>query len=253
VDAEYGRMYEELYRRHWWFRARERILRGVIDGLHLPHNADILDVGCGNGLFFEALGRYGRVRGIEVDRSLVPPDSPYRDRIDTAPLGEPCYAGMQFDLITALDCIEHIEDDRKAVEDMVGMLRPGGKLLITVPASMMLWDHHDVINQHFRRYTAGSLRQLLAGRGRLLDVRYLFHALFLPKLAVKTFNQWFHRDAIQHGMPATFVSKAMETACLLEHYALKPLRVPFGTSLIAVLENPRSVASEPQGGSSRPC
>jgi SAM-dependent methyltransferase len=236
MDSAYGCIYEDLYRRHWWFRARERILVSVLKRLALPQPADILDVGCGNGLFFDELARFGSVRGIEVDRSLVPPDSRYRDRMFDRPLGDPQYAAMQFDLITALDVIEHIEDDGQAVADMLSMLRPGGKLVVTVPASMSLWDHHDVINMHYRRYTAESLRRLLTSRGRVLELRHLFHALFLPKFAVRKFNQFFHRDAIQHGMPAAPVNRFMELACLFEYNALKGLCVPFGTSLLAVVE-----------------
>ena len=151
MDSEYGQIYEDLYRRHWWFRVREAILLDVIRRLGVRYPADILDVGCGNGLFFEGLSEFGNVVGIEIDRSLIPSDSRYRDRIFNQPLGAPEYSGMRFDLITALDVIEHIQDDHRAVEDMLSMLRPGGRLVITVPASMLLWDRHDVINHNSKR------------------------------------------------------------------------------------------------------
>lgn len=236
MDAEYGQIYEDLYVRHWWFRAREAILVGVISALDLPRSACILDVGCGNGLLFEQLGRFGFVQGVEVDRSLIPRDSRHRDRIFDKPLGDPLYDGMQFDLITALDVVEHIEDDRHAIEAMLKMLRPGGTLVMTVPASMMLWDRHDVINKHYRRYTARSLRSLMAGKGHIRELRYLFHALFFPKLAVKKLNEWMHLDAVQHAIPPASVNRIMEVFCRLEYAALRPFRLPFGTSLLAVVE-----------------
>ena len=236
MDSEYGQIYEELYRRHWWFRVREAILVDVIRRLHLKHPSDILDVGCGNGLFFERLSEFGSVVGIEIDRSLIPSDSRYRDRIFDQPLGAPQYSGMRFDLITALDVIEHIEDDHRAVEDMLSMLRPGGRLVITVPASMLLWDRHDVINQHYRRYTRHTLLALLRDKARVVELRHLFHALFIPKLAVKTFNRSFRADAAQHAIPAAAINGMMETLCGLEYRALRSLHVPFGTSLLAVVE-----------------
>jgi len=239
MDTEYGQIYEELYHRHWWFRVREGILVDVIRCLDLPRPAEILDVGCGNGLFFGKLGLFGTVRGIEIDGSLIPSDSAYRDRIFDKPLGDPQYSAFRFDLITALDVIEHIEDDHRAVSDMLAMLRPGGKLVITVPASMKLWDRHDEINRHYRRYTYDTLRTLLAGKGDLLELRHLFHALFLPKLAVRTFNRSFQGDAAQHAIPAAWINRGMETACWLEYRALRVLRIPFGTSLLAVLEKPK--------------
>lgn len=238
MDAEYGQIYEDLYRRHWWFRVRERILVDVIRAHKLPPAAEILDVGCGNGLFFDKLGMFGNVNGIEVDGDLIPRDSAHRDRIFDKPLGAPQYAALRFDLITALDVIEHIEDDHRAVDDMLAMLRPGGKLVITVPASMKLWDRHDVINRHYRRYTYDTLRALLAGKGEILDLRHLFHALFLPKLAVAAFNRSFKCEAPQHSIPAAAINRIMESVGWLEYRTLRPLRIPFGTSLLAVLQAP---------------
>jgi hypothetical protein len=134
--------------------------------------------------------------------------------------------------------IEHIEDDHRAVDDMLAMLRPGGKLVITVPASMKLWDRHDVINRHYRRYTYDTLRALLAGRGKILDLRHLFHALFLPKLAVAALNRSFKCEAAQHSIPAASINRIMESVGWLEYRTLRPLRIPFGTSLLAVLQAP---------------
>ena len=236
MDSEYGQVYEDLYHRHWWFRVRERILLDVISGLRLVTPAEILDVGCGHGLFFEKLGAYGHVQGIEVDSSLIPLGSRYRDRIYDQPLGSPLYADMRFNLITALDVIEHIEDDDLAVNAMLEMLHPRGKLVVTVPASMMLWDRHDVINQHYRRYSKQTLAALFEGKARILELRHLFHALFIPKLAVKTLNRSFQADAPQHVIPGNVINRMMEAACGLEYWALGPLRIPFGTSLLAVVE-----------------
>ena len=240
MDSEYGQIYEDLYHRHWWFRVRESILMDVIRHLQLPASAEILDVGCGNGLFFEQLGLFGTVRGIEVDGSLIPDGAPHRHRIYDKPLGDPIYEPLRFDLITALDVIEHIEDDQAAVDAMLAMLRPGGKLVITVPASMMLWDRHDEINRHYRRYSAAGLRALVDGKGRLLDLRHLFHALVFPKLAFRTFNRFLHGDAPQHAIPAAPINAALKVAGWLEYRVLRPLRIPFGTSLLAVVEKPSS-------------
>jgi SAM-dependent methyltransferase len=240
MDKQYGALYEDLYRRHWWFRAREAILVEVIGTLRLPKPATILDVGCGNGLFFEQLEQFGDVCGIEIDNSLVPPGSRYRHRISDKPLGHPEYPLQAYDLITALDVVEHIRDDEAAVAAMLAMLRPGGTLVMTVPASMLLWDRHDEINQHFRRYSRQSLAALLRGKAKVLRMEYLFHLLFLPKMLVKIRNSVLGGSTAQHGVPSPAVNRWMEAACLADYRFLRPLRVPFGTSLLAVVQKSAS-------------
>jgi 2-polyprenyl-3-methyl-5-hydroxy-6-metoxy-1,4-benzoquinol methylase len=229
-------VYEDLYRRHWWFQSRERILLDVIRSLELTSPSAILDIGCGNGLFFPRLQEFGDVRGIEIDESLIPADSPYRRQIFTQPLGAACYRDLRFDLITALDVVEHIEDERQALKAMWDLLRPGGRLVITVPALTRLWDYHDELNRHYRRYSATSLRNVLPGGLRILDLRYLYHALCLPKIVLKTLNLGLSRKRAQHGIPPAAIGWVLKTACVWEYRLLRWLRLPFGTSLLLVAE-----------------
>ena len=135
MDKAYSEEYEDLYRRHWWWRSREAMVLSVIRSLGFRLPIEILDVGCGNGLFFSRLSEFGRVRGIEVDRSLITDDCPYRDRIHTKPLGDPQYRGWRFDLITALDVIEHIEDDRAELERVGERLSDTGCIVDANPAA----------------------------------------------------------------------------------------------------------------------
>src|SRR5262245_24938681 len=213
MDREYAAGYARLYREHWWWRAREAIVVDTLRGLPLPPGAAILDVGCGDALSFEALSAFGEARGIEVDEALLDPAGPHRGRIATRPLGDPLYDGpaWRFDLITALDVVEHIDDDRAAVAAMAALLRPGGHLVVTVPAFALLCIKHDVINHHRRRYTAAGLRRLLDGEGlEVLRLRYLFRGLFAPKLAMRALNagRARGRKLAQHGLPPAPVNAA---------------------------------------------
>lgn len=202
----------------------------------LPADAQILDVGCGDALFFPKLREFGDVRGIEIDTSLLTPDGPDRPRIHTRPLGDPAYAGWAdtFDLITALDVVEHIENDAAAVAEMVRMLRPGGRLLMTVPAFMSLWDHHDEINHHFRRYTAAQFAALIRPPARLLGVRYLFHSLYIPKWLVARRNRAAAHKSQQFAIPPAPINSAAAAWCDLEERLLRALNVPRGTSVLAL-------------------
>lgn len=243
MDPAFAKRYANLYRNHWWWQAREAILTEVIARLGLQPPAEILDVGCGDGLFFPQLERFGNVRGIEIDESLLSADGAARPRIFTRPLGDPEYAGWKFDLITALDVIEHMEDDADAVRRMVSMLEPGGRLVVTVPAFMVLWDRHDEINHHYRRYTKQQLGGLLAPRGEVRELRYLFNGLFFPKLVVKLVGRMSGSRVSQDRLPPSPVNSVVGRYFKLENRYLGPLRLPFGTSVLAVLEKPTDEAA----------
>ena len=234
---EYGRSYAELYRRHWWWRSRERILTRELSRLTLPARSDILDVGCGNGLFFPKLRQFGQVRGIETNTGLLDPENPDRALIHTQPLGDAGYKGWKFDLVTALDVIEHIEDDRLALAEIFSMLRPGGHLVLTVPAFMSLWDLHDEANEHYRRYTKQDLLPLLKPFGTLISARYLFHSIFLPKYLVGALNSKRKQGQKirQDKVPAAPINACLSQFCYFESRMAEHLNVPFGTSLLAIV------------------
>ena len=235
MQEEYGQAYEQLYEHHWWWRSREALLLDVLDGLPLPSSVEVLDVGCGNGLFFPRLQRFGPVRGIEVDERLLDPAGTFRSRIFTKPLGAGEYDGWRFGLITALDVLEHIEDDRAAARALGDMLEPGGHLVVTVPAFMSLWDTHDEINQHYRRYSMSELRSLLEPVGTILQLRYWFHSLYVVKRAVAMLNRHRATTITQHRVPPTPLNALAAGFFRMEARMLAPLALPFGTSVVAVV------------------
>ncbi len=243
MQSDYGQLYAQMYHQHWWFRAREAILVREIERLGVPDSGEILDVGCGNGLFLPRLARWGRVSGIEVDRTLVTHDAPFRDRIYHDLLGSDTYRGSSFDLITALDVIEHIEDDQAAVSHMVGMLRPGGYLVVTVPAFGCLWDTHDEVNHHYRRYRKRMLHELLSPHGRIVELRYVFPSLFFFKWLVAKANRLRSRKITmaQSRLPNLRLSAWVSRYLCVEDRLAALCRPGVGSSLLAVMQKPHQV------------
>jgi len=237
VDPSYGSDYAELYHHHWWWRAREAILLREIAALPLPpaERAEILDVGCGNGLFLPELARFGRPTGIEVERALVRDDAPLRECIRHEPLESPYWEGRAFDLVLALDVVEHIADDAAFVARLAARVRPGGFLLATVPAFPSLWDAHDERNHHQRRYRRAGFEALLAPHGALVTVRHLFPSLFVAKWLVARVNRGPAAAIDQTALPGPAVSRSLAALLRAEDRVLGPLRLPFGSSLLAVL------------------
>src|SRR5947209_16514704 len=176
----------ELDDRHWWYRGRRRIIRAELARLALRPGARVLDAGCGSGRTLEELGRFGEVFGIELDPGAA---AMARDRgcaeVVVGRLEELPWEDGYFDLITCLDVIEHTPDDRVTLRELRRVCRPGGFLVVTVPAYQSLWSMHDVANHHYRRYSRARLRAPAVDAGWRVRRMTSFNALLLgPAAAV---------------------------------------------------------------------
>jgi SAM-dependent methyltransferase len=234
MDAPYATAYADLYRSHWWWRARERILlakiRSVVAG---SAPIRILDVGCGAGLFFDGLAQFGSVHGIETDASVATQNDRWSAHITVGPLDDSYRPEAPFELILMLDVLEHIEDPTPILRRAAEIARPGGRILITVPAFSWLWTAHDDLNQHVRRYSAVELHSLLGDASLIpLETSYLFQSLLFAKLLVRAKEQVASKTKELPRVPGTSVNKGLQAWCWAEHRALGWL--PFGSSLMVV-------------------
>ncbi len=237
MDAEYARQYAELYRSHWWWRARESLILRTLRNLAPSGGWDrILNVGCGDGLLLAELADLGReVEGLEVDTQILSPETTERFRIHLGVLDERFRPAESYDLITLLDVLEHIQDPIAALRQCRELLAPGGILLLTVPAFRSLWTHHDDTNHHFTRYTRRTLGRVLKDAGfTCTESGYFFHWLVPPKLAIRAYESLFTPPPTQPGIPAGAINRGLVLLSLLEQKTLTRFRLIPGTSLLAV-------------------
>jgi SAM-dependent methyltransferase len=239
MDADYGARYRELFQRHWWWRARERVILEALR-THRPASGwrNVLDVGCGDGLFFDELGRLPGVQlveGVDPGADLVSPDGPHRARIHVAPFDATFQPGRRYSLIVMLDVLEHLPDPAASLRHALSLLEPDGVFLATVPAFMALWTRHDDLNHHYTRYDKASFSALAADAGlRIDDARYFFHWTAVGKLATRL------KEALVPGAPASprvpppAVNGVLYALSRTEARLLGGLCVPFGSSLLAV-------------------
>lgn len=227
---------------HWWFVARRQILGHVISGLDLPRDADILDAGCGTGGNLALLSKYGRVSALEMNEAAR--EHSVRRGIGEVRYGrlpdEIPYPDSQFDLIVLLDTLEHVEPDSQSLAAVAGKLKPGGAVLITVPAFPILWGPHDVRHHHKRRYTRSRLRLLLPEAGLSLSYLTYFNFLLFPViLAVRLFQKITGADSNQ-GLkaPPPFLNSILSRIFASERCAVGRFYVPFGLSLLALARKP---------------
>lgn len=229
---------------HWWYRGRRRIIRVELDRLPLPSSAAVLDAGCGSGRTMQELVDYGEVHGIELDpqAAAVARDRGFDVRIGR--LEQLPWEDETFDLVTCLDVIEHTPDDRVTLRELRRVAKPGGWLLVTVPAYQALWSLHDEANHHYRRYGRISLRSAATDAGWRVERVTSFNSLLLaPAAAVRLAQRrrlgqanGSYTPDLNLGPP--WLNAVLELPLSAEARWLRRGRtLPLGLSLLAVLRN----------------
>jgi SAM-dependent methyltransferase len=237
LHPEYSLGYRLLYRRHWWWRARETFILDAIGRLFPRGTAGrILDVGCGDGLIFDKLVRFGTVEGIEMDQAAVSPTGPWASHIRLHAFDETFEPGHPYALVLLLDVLEHFARPLDCLRRAVQLIAPDGAILITVPAFRALWTSHDVLNRHFTRYTRRSLSKLAWQAGaRVETCRYFFHWTFPVKLAQRLKESVTQSPPKVPRIPPEKLNRALYRLSVFEQKAISRWPIPFGSSLLAVL------------------
>lgn len=243
--------------KHWWFATRTRAILAYLDmfvGTENHASRRILDVGGGAGNMAHHLGHYGAYLGLDVNPK---PLRVARERGLTVHMGTADrlpYAEDVFDLIALLDTVEHIPDDMAVFAECYRVLRPGGKLLVTVPAFMFLWSKNDVLNRHQRRYTRGELVSKLQAHGFHV-LRSSYNNFFIFPLAAAVIlarrgrfepdlaSPHFDEDAYQVEMEPTPapLNALLSGVGRFEAAFLRRFAFPWGTGIIAIAEKPADV------------
>lgn len=236
VDPTYGEAYRELYEKHWWWRSRTEL---IVDRLRemrpASHRERILDIGCGDALFFDRLAEFGEVEGVEPCLDLISPSNPHRDRIYVCPFDGNFRPGKQYSLILMLDVLEHLENPVDALTRALDLLAADGLVIITVPAFMALWTKHDVLNHHLIRYTKRGFRAVARQAGlQTQEERYLYHWTYPVKIGVRLMESVVRSEPEAPKIPVGWTNDLLFWASRLEQKTLSSLPMPFGSSLMVV-------------------
>ena len=236
MDRRYAERYRSLYDRHWWFRAREHVLLETLR--HLRPRSDwpsILDVGCGDGLFFNQLARLTPFfEGVESDPGLIGENSPWKHLIHVTSI-ENFQPGRRYSLVLMLDVLEHLADPAVALRHVLSLLEPGGRIIITVPAFPALWTSHDDYNQHVVRFTRRSFGELASTAFMNIEVsRYFFYWTCAGKVAQRIKERLVSAPPAPARVPPEWLNAGLLALCRVEHKLLGHLPLPFGSSLLVV-------------------
>ncbi|MEO8687587.1 MAG: class I SAM-dependent methyltransferase [Solirubrobacteraceae bacterium] len=228
--------------RHWWYQGRRRILRAALSRLKLPGDAELLDAGCGSGRTLDELAAFGRLTGVDVSPAAVAAARARGHRhvlvaeVERLPLGT-----GEFDLVTCLDVLEHTADDGRTLRELHRVTRPGGHLLLTVPAYPSLWSYHDVANCHFRRYRRASLlHATLAAGWTTVSITHFNAAPLAPAALVRIARRLRARSDTRSDLERTppWLNGLLGMPSRLESDLVRRgVPIPAGLSLLAVLRN----------------
>jgi SAM-dependent methyltransferase len=244
---EYRVMFQ-VENEYWWYRGLRELLKRLlprytrIDGASL-----ILDAGCGTGANLKLLEAHGRAIGIDIAAEAIafchhrgiPAERAFLASVTDLP-----FASATFDLAVSFDVICNIPEDVAAFQQIARVLKPGGYLIVQLPAYQWLWGAHDVAVGHQRRYSSREIRAKLARAG--LHVERVLHtnALLLPVVAIQ---RWLSRRALKNNYAIvsdlqmdvpSWVNALLSIIYRIEIAIEAWMDFPFGLSIIAIARRP---------------
>lgn len=239
------RVMREAEEKHFWFRGSRTVIFDWLDSAlsELGGPARALDVGAGTGGVLSELRRRSDAWGAELNAAGALFVAGRGLPVVRARLPHLPFADDSFDLAVSLDVFEHIEDDVAAIAEVRRVLRPGGRLIATVPALRWLWSEHDEALHHFRRYHRPDFREAVESAGfHVQRLSYYNASLLAPIAAVRLAGNLHRRFAPGDGPPSSDVSvppepfnSALAAIFGAERHVLKRTSLPIGASLIADL------------------
>lgn len=241
--TEYAEMYK-LESFYWWFVARRDLLewfvKEIVRGFDHPK---LLDVGCGTGINFSVLSKCGETFSSDAsEEALKFSKSRGTTGLVRSDLESLPFEASTFDVITALDVLEHVDNDLAAMDELSRVTREGGVLVITVPAYGFLWSEHDEALHHRRRYAASELRNKLTNAGFEIErITYYITFLFFPILFMR-FAQSLSKKSIHaktsHVILPGWLNSFLIGILAFERVLLRWMNFPFGVSIVCLARKP---------------
>lgn len=229
--------------RHWWWLGREKIIETLVDKyIDTSVKLEIADVGCGFGANISMLRQYGDVTGLELNaEALDTVKSRWGDSVNTVNWQSPDPLAARFNFMLLADVLEHIPDDKGAVDWISRHLMENGYTMITVPAHQFLWTQMDEVLDHHRRYSQETLLALFDERFEIVYCSYYNMFLFPVKVCFVMFDrlkQFLFPSAIKRSyndVPPSLINSIFKHILMLESSFIRRGKLPFGVGLVCLV------------------
>jgi SAM-dependent methyltransferase len=248
METDYFERLYGLEEAHWWHATRRRlVLDQIVRTAGAGRDLRILDVGCGTGRMLSELGRLGRATGLDLSDEALRfcRERGHRGVLKADVLRLP-FDDDRFDVVTAMDVLEHIEDHVGALRECRRVLAPGGRMFIFVPAHRWLWSLQDEVSHHVRRYTARTLRDAVAGAGLTIERLSYANMLLLPVIVagrlwlrvLLRFRTVDDENELHPGWSNSVLARIFGA----EIPVLRRMDLPIGASILCVASAPGGAA-----------
>ena len=237
-------LYQELFEvenNHWWHQHKRKLVHQLISK-YLGRPGKVLDVGAGTGKILSELKNKGwQIKGVDGEKEAVRWAKKRGVIIKQHDLTKKLpFKDTSFDLVVSLDVLEHIKDDQKLMQEMKRVVKPGGLIVVTVPAYQWLYSYWDKMLGHFRRYLKGDLEKLcLKVKLKLVFISYYSSFFLLPAMLVRLVKS---KDKNQTASdfqttPLAFISvPVLSILGIIESLLIRFIKFPFGMSLVCVFQ-----------------
>ena len=225
---QYGPQLDEIERSHWWFAGRRAVILAALHRFVRP-GSRILDFGCGAGGLTVEIARTYDVVGVDFS---APPLEVARGRglsvqllksTDALPTG--------FDAVCAFDVVEHVDDDTAELKRLAASVRPGGVVMVTVPAYPMLWGRMDEVAGHHRRYRLRGLDRVARAAGLTRLHASYFNMWLFPAIAAGRLAG-FPRENHEIDLPTRPINATLRALFETEAPLASRVTLPFGVSIL---------------------
>ena len=236
----FEKKHHETEKNHFWHKARRKYILQLLE--NSSKNINILDIGCSSGILLNELIEVGidpnNLFGIDISPQAIQNCRKNGIKNSFVMDAQNIELEKEFDVIIASDCLEHLEDDSKALKHWHSLLKPDGSLYVFVPAFMVLWSEHDVANMHFRRYAHNELKKKLKKNGFEINKSgYWNFFLFLPILTIRLLSKLnvFKKERTNGDLDkSTLFNNLLFNLIHFENKTLKYISFPFGVSTYCI-------------------